>query len=112
MVKKCVFLPPQLSVGNSLLYMDEGYGADFRIVFGRYSWLEFQFRAAAGETFSFTQKMFVAMFGNANSFGRHPRERYFADFETILERAFFESEGSFEARGLLYGNAHLLAEVA
>ena len=88
------------------------YGANFLIVFGRYSWLEFQFRAAAGETFSFTQKMFVAVFGNADSFGWHPRERYFADFETILERAFFESEGSLEARGLLYGNAHLLAEVA
>ena len=112
MVKKCVFLPPQLSVGNSLLYMDEGYGANFRIVFGRYSWLEFQLGAAAGEAFSFAQEMLVASFGNADSFGRHPRERYFADFETILERAFFESEGGLEARGLLYGNAHLLAEVA
>ena len=112
MVKKCVFLPPQLSVGNSLLYMDEGYGANFLIVFGRYSGLEFQFGAAAGQTFSFAQKMLVAAFGNADSFGWHPRERYFADFETILERAFFESESHLEARGLLYGNAHLLAEVA
>ncbi len=81
MVKRCVFLPPQLFVGNNLLYMDERNGANFRIVFGRYSWLEFQFRAAAGEAFSFAQEMLVAMFGNANSFGRHPRERYFADFD-------------------------------
>ena len=88
------------------------YSANFRIVFGRYSWLEFQFRAAAGEAFPFAQKMLVAAFGNADSFGRHPREIDFADFETFLERAFFESEGGLEARGLLCGDAHLLADVA
>ena len=88
------------------------YGADFRIVFGRDSGLEFQFRAAAGEAFPFAQEMLVAAFGNADSFGRHTREVYFADFETFLERSFFESEGGLEARGLLCGDAHLLADVA
>ncbi len=61
-------------MGESLLDVDEGYGADFRIVFGRDSGLEFQFRAATGQTFSFAQEMLVAAFGNADSFGRHPRE--------------------------------------
>ena len=88
------------------------YGANFRIVFGRDSGLEFQFRAAAGESFSFAPEMLVATFGNADSFGRHTREVDFADFETFLERAFSESEGGLEARGFLCGDAHLLADVA